>query len=126
MNSNLAVADDTAFLGVPPDQQPLVPVQSDGKLLRERVKSPTEARRIYSLIRKADEASQMERAKVQGVIDGERPYDQAELDHQGLGEICNVNWGQAKQLVQQATAPYIDLVDSSEILITTPVNFGGV
>ena len=126
MNSNLAVADDTAFLGVPPDQQPLVPVQSDGKLLRERVKSPTEARRIYSLIRKADEASQMERAKVQGVIDGERPYDQAELDHQGLGEICNVNWGQAKQLVQQATAPYIDLVDSSEILITTPVNFGDV
>jgi hypothetical protein len=57
-------------------------------------------------------------------LDGEAPYDQADLVNQGLGEICNVNWGQAEQLLSMATAPYIDLLESVDTIITTPTKFG--
>lgn len=103
---------------------PLVPVAKDGKLLRTRIKNATEARNIYRMLRKADETAARDRARIQSMIDGEAPYDQAQLINQGLGEIANVNWGQAEQILNLATSPYIDLQEAVEVMITTPTRFG--
>lgn len=102
----------------------MLPVAKDGKILRTRLKNAVEGREVYKRMRKADELAAKERARVQAMLDGERPMDQAELDQNGLGEICNVNWGQAEQLLNLATSPYIDLLESVDVFITTPVGFG--
>lgn len=107
-----------------PGTEPLVPTQKDGNLLRTRVKNAVAAREIYQRLRKADEQASRDRARIQSLLDGEAPYDQADLVNQGLGEICNVNWGQAEQLLSMATAPYIDLLESVDTFITTPTKFG--
>jgi hypothetical protein len=105
---------------------PLVPVQEDGKLLRTRLKDAAAGRAVYERMRKADEGSARTRTMIQAMLDGEPPYDQQDLERQGLGELCNVNWGQGEQLLSVATSPYIDLLESVDIFITTPVNFGDV
>src|SRR6478752_8103534 len=103
----------------------LLPTQEDGKLLtRSRIKDAKAAHEIYTRMRKADEASAITRSQVQAMIDGEPPQDQATLDANGLGQMCNVNWGQAEQLLSAATAPYVDLVESVDTLCTVPTNFG--
>jgi hypothetical protein len=103
---------------------PIVPVQEDGKLLRTRLKDAVAGRIAYERMRKADEGSARNRTRIQAMLDGEPPYDQADLERQGLGELCNVNWGQGEQLLSVATSPYIDLLESVDIFITTPVDFG--
>ena len=105
-------------------QDLLLPVQEDGKLLRTRIKNAQAAHSSYRRMRSADEESSRDRARVQSMIDGENPYDQRQLDLNGLGEICNVNWGQGEQLVSMATSPYLDLVTSVDVLNTMPTNFG--
>jgi hypothetical protein len=108
----------------PTGTEPLIPVQKDGKILRERLRDAVQGRNVYKKMREADNLAAAERAKIQAMIDGERPMDQAELDSNGLGEICNVNWGQAEQLLNLATSPYIDLMESVDTFITTPTRFG--
>jgi hypothetical protein len=108
----------------PTGTEPLLPVQKDGKIVRERLRDAVVGRRVYKKLREADNIAAAERAKIQAMIDGERPMDQAELDANGLGEICNVNWGQAEQLLSLATSPYIDLLESVDTFITTPTRFG--
>lgn len=108
----------------PTGTEPLIPVQKDGKILRERLRDAVQGRNVYKKMREADNLAAAERAKIQAMIDGERPMDQAELDSNGLGEICNVNWGQAEQLLNLATSPYIDLLESVDTFITTPTSFG--
>lgn len=105
---------------------PLLPVQQEGKLLRTRLKDAAAGRAAYDRMRTADEGSARTRTMIQAMLDGEPPYDQADLERQGLGELCNVNWGQGEQLLSVATSPYIDLLESVDIFITTPVNFGDV
>lgn len=52
------------------------------------------------------------RAIAQALIDGEPPYDQSALDEQGLGDNTNLDFGEAKAMVEQSMAPYIELIDS--------------
>lgn len=59
-----------------------------------------------------DEENARMRAIAQALIDGEPPYDQAALDEQGLGDNTNLDFGEAKAMVEQAMAPYIELIDS--------------
>ena len=105
-------------------QDLLLPVQEDGKLLRHRIKDVKAAHAAYKRMRSADDEASRERAKVQAAIDGDSPYDQQELDLNGLGDICNVNWGQAEQYLSLASTPYLDLVTSVDALCTMPTNFG--
>jgi hypothetical protein len=105
-------------------QDLLLPVQEDGQLLRSRIKDAKAAQAAYKRMLKADEDARRGRAEVQSMIDGESPYDQSKLDMNGLGEICNVNWGQGEQLVSMATSPYLDLVTSVDVLNTMPTNYG--
>jgi hypothetical protein len=116
---------DTVTQSLPLGTAPLVPTAENGKLLtKNRIKDAQQARNVYKIVRKADEFSARDRARVQAMIDGEPPYDPAELIQNGLGEICNVNWGQAELFMHRATAPYLDLVESVDTLITTPTRFG--
>jgi len=109
----------------PTGTEPLVPVANEnGGLLRTRVKNAQAARNIYKMLRKADEQSARDRARIQAMVDGEAPYDQAELVNNGLGEICNVNWGAGEQILSMATSPYLDLLESVDVMITTPTRFG--
>lgn len=102
----------------------LAPTQEDGKLLRSRIKDARAGRSSYQRMKKSDADSSAGRAQVQDMVDGGLPYNQSELDLNGLGEICNVNWGQGKQFLSMAVSPYIDLVDSVDVMITTPTSFG--
>lgn len=116
---------DTVTQSLPLGTAPLVPTTENGKLLtKNRIKDAQQARNVYKILRKADEFSARDRARVQAMIDGEPPYDPAELVQNGLAEICNVNWGQAELFMHRATAPYLDLVESVDTLITTPTRFG--
>lgn len=116
---------DTITQTLPLGTAPLVPTSEDGKLLtKSRIKDAQQARNVYKILRKADEFSARDRARVQAMIDGDAPYDAAELVQNGLGEICNVNWGQAELMLHRATAPYMDLQESVDTLITTPTRYG--
>ena len=107
--------------------QPLLaPTQSEGKLLvrESRIRDVKAARKVNQRMKTADDNSSKERAKIQALIDGQPPYNQAELEQNGLADICNVNWGDAERLLQNALAPRIDMLESVETICTMPTNFG--
>ena len=102
----------------------LAPVSEDGKLLRSRIKNAKAAYDAYTRMKKSDEQSAITRSRVQAMLDGEPPYDAAAQRANGLAEMCNVNWGQGEQILAFSTAPYIDLIESVDVLCTIPTNFG--
>lgn len=95
-----------------------------GKLLvRERIRSVTDALTIYTTMREADRLSAANRVQFQAILDGVPPYDPGRLLAQGRGYQANVNFGFMEEALSLAQAPFDDLVDE-EIVVTTPTRYG--
>lgn len=64
-----------------------------GAAPRRRIATPAAAYGIFSKLRDDDSSSAAKRrAVIQGMIDGNPPYKQSELDEMGLGHLTNVNF----------------------------------
>jgi hypothetical protein len=67
-------------------------VEADGSAPKRRLASPRAARAIFDKLKQADGDDAQRRAILQGMNDGNPPYNQKELDEAGLGHAVNVNF----------------------------------
>lgn len=89
-----------------------------------RFKDASAAREYFKVLERADEDASRDRAKQQLMFDGEPPYDSGELRRANQGYRCNVNFGEAEDLLEKALGAYIDMLQSVEVLFTADTAFG--
>jgi hypothetical protein len=90
----------------------------------ERFKDANEVRELCEQMRTADRLRGQNRAKVQGLIDGNRPYPQGALVNAGQAWRANVNYREAEGLVQAQRTPYYDLVMEVSPCIDVTIDYG--
>lgn len=83
-----------------------------GQPPKARIKSVKDAHSIYQTMRQADDASSLDRQKVQAMLDGEPPYSPQQLKSLGQGYRANLNFGEAAASLENALSAYSDLVNS--------------
>lgn len=91
-----------------------------------RLRSVKEADSIYRALRKADERSGINRARIQAIFDGVPPYDGALLRSTGQGSRTNLNFGEANRSLDIAVAGYVDLINSIDTLVQVTSTVGEV
>lgn len=105
---------------------PLAPIKETGAVPNERIKDADALRKVFSSLKKADEGSARNRSLVQGMFDGDPPYDDGELRAAGQANRTNLNFGEAEAQLEYAMAGYIDLTQSVENLVSVRTMFGEV
>jgi len=95
----------------------LASLDEKGKPFKSRLKDVKSALAIFSNLRKADEGSSVNRARVDAMFDGSSPYDQAGLNRSGQGLKTNLNFGEAQRLLDISMSAYVDLYSSLEKLV---------
>lgn len=88
-----------------------------GKPLISRIKDVRSACAIFEGLRKADEQSSQNRARVDAMFDGANPYNQTSLNASGQGLKTNLNFGEAQNLLDISLSSYVDLYSSLERLV---------
>lgn len=103
----------------------LVEISPSGAVPTSRIKDATSARTIYTSLQQDDLLASAQRARVQGMIDGNPPYDENELVELGQAGRTNVNWGGAKSRIDDALIPHYDMVTSVPTYATIRTSVGG-
>ena len=88
-----------------------------GKPVESRIKDVNSAISVFDALRKADEQSSVNRARVDAMFDGASPYDAARLASSGQGLKTNLNFGEAQRLLDISLSAYVDLYSSLERLV---------
>ena len=89
-----------------------------------RLRDVKSAVSIYSTLRRADERSSANRARIDGMFDGVAPYDQRVLQSTGQGSRTNLNLGEGQRFLDIAMSAYVDLYSSLERLVSVKVRRG--
>jgi hypothetical protein len=92
--------------------------------LASRLKDAPSAHAVYIALREADLEASRERAMRDAMYDGAPPFDQQELVDLGQGERCNLNFGEAGALLEQAQTGYYDLTSSVPTFVTVQTTYG--
>lgn len=67
-------------------------VEESGAPVRRRIASPAAAYNIFKRLKELDNSDAKRRATLQGMINGNPPYNPKELRDKGLAHLCNVNF----------------------------------
>ena len=92
--------------------------------VESRLKDAASANAIYGVLKKADERSSINRARVQAVFDGAPPYDPAVLRSTGQGQRTNLNFGEAGRYLDVAVSGYVDLINAVQTLVNVTSTVG--
>jgi len=99
-------------------------IAESGKAPRTRIKDAKSAHAIYTSIRNADDASSIDRQKIQSMLDGEPPYSPQQLKSLGQGYRANLNFGESAAALETALSAYSDLVNSVDRLASVKTSEG--
>lgn len=100
-------------------------VDKDNKLVpKGRFKAADQVRSAFMVWWNADLVSSRMRAQAQDMIDGRSPYDPGRERLLGLSGRTNVNPGIAMQSQKEAEMPYMDILESMDVLGYIPTNYG--
>ena len=88
-----------------------------GKPVEARLKDVTSAIALFHTLRKADEGSSVNRARIDAMFDGANPYNATQLAASGQGLKTNLNFGESQRLLDIALSAYVDLYSSLERLV---------
>lgn len=99
-------------------------INESGKAPRTRIKDAKSAHAIYTSIRNADDASSIDRQKIQSMLDGEPPYSPQQLKSLGQGYRANLNFGESAAALETALSAYSDLVNSVDRLASVKTSEG--
>lgn len=94
-------------------------VSNDGKgldpsKLEPLVGTVQAARSVYSRLREDHRARQEQYAMIKGLLAGNAPYNQVELEQNGMGHRANFNDLTARCLAERSALPYWNLFNQSE------------
>jgi hypothetical protein len=79
---------------------------------KTRIENAQSARSMLYTLVDDDQIASYRRAQIQGIIDGNAPYNDIQLKEMGQGDRVNVNWGHAEAKVENAVIPYFDILTS--------------
>lgn len=88
-----------------------------GQPVQSRLQDAKSAINLFHALRKADEGSAKNRARVDAMFDGANPYNQSQLNASGQGLKTNLNFGEAQRLLDISLSAYVDLYSSLEKLV---------
>lgn len=106
------------------DELELRKPNEDGTAPKERLESPKRLRDIHVRLREDDRVNAHNRALCQALLDGEPPYDQAELNDANQPDTTNLNFQGSEQQLERAKAPYYRLLNSGENLVSVRTTYG--
>lgn len=89
-----------------------------------RLSSASTVRDLYSALVREDENSSRARVRVQAMVDGEPPYNQAALNASGMGSRANANFLMGRDLITKTNNGYLDIITSAKQLMTLVVEAG--
>lgn len=99
----------------PTPDTPLLP-NSEGEIPESRIRDGWHAHRIFRRLDWYDARSEAQRANIDYMIDGGKPYSQEALEEAGRGEDANVNFMEAKSEDDLAQTPFIEMTTVSDKL----------
>lgn len=91
----------------------LANISEDGAVPKRRIPNSNVAHSIWKNFKDADDrAGAVDRAAVERMYNGARPFDHEELKRTGQAHRANFNDGTAAAILQQSESAYIDLISS--------------
>jgi hypothetical protein len=84
-------------------------VSATGMPVSERVKTAQAARTVYDDMVEADYLPAQRRARLQGLANGNPPYDPRRLEELGMGYMTNVNFGECSAILDQKASAFYEL-----------------
>lgn len=106
------------------DELGLAKPTENGAAPQARLSTPARLREIHIRLREDDRVNAHNRALAQALLDGEPPYDQAELIDANQPDTTNLNFQGAEEQLDRAKAPYYRLVNSGETLVSVKTQYG--
>ncbi len=103
---------------LPIDELNLATISHEGEVPKLRIPDAAAAIAVHDMLRRDDEVSSRNRARIQAAVDGAPPYDQQRQRDSGQADACNVNFGEFADQLDKALAAYVDMGTSVERLIT--------
>ena len=100
-------------------------IDASGTVPKSVIKDSNSARQIFSTLFQDDAPANQERAQLEGMLDGNVPFDDAELEALGQSGRTNCNWGTALARVEQAKQPLYDILTSVPQYATIRTDYGG-
>jgi len=88
-----------------------------GRAPRRRIKNAKNAYGIYDRLKENSKAEAWGRAKIQGLIDGNAPYNPSELRRLGQAWRSNVNFREAESIIDSNVGAYWELIMEVPTLI---------
>jgi len=95
-----------------------------GEPVKSRLQDVKSAVNLFNALRKADEGSAKNRARVDAMFDGANPYNQSQLNASGQGLKTNLNFGESQRLLDVSLSAYVDLYSSLEKLVEVKGTLG--
>jgi hypothetical protein len=89
-----------------------------------RVESAGDVRAMLYTLIEDDQIASYRRGQIQGIIDGNPPYNDQQLREMGQADRINVNWGHAEAKVEAAVIPYFDMLTSVGSYATVKTAYG--
>jgi hypothetical protein len=89
-----------------------------------RVKDASSARSMLYTLIDDDQIASYRRSQIQGIIDGNPPYNEQQLKEMGQSDRINVNWGHAGAKIESAVIPYFDILTSVPHYMTVKTKYG--
>lgn len=81
------------------------------------IQSVSSARALYSQVRQQNLKRIAQWAAIEGLIEGNQPYDQADLDKHGLSYMANFNDLSAGARFEKEVLAYFNLIHQAELLV---------
>jgi hypothetical protein len=95
-----------------------------GRAPKTRVVSAKDIRAVYEQMLRDDEVSAVARIRVQGMKDGEPPYNPAARRAAGQSSLANANFLQGDKIITKVANGYNDILFSVKTLMTVNTEFG--
>jgi len=110
-------SEETTFAPSVSDM-PLLSMSETGAVPKSRLCKASAQRSIFKRMYEDDRTNAFNRAQIQDLLDGGTPYSQAELNEANQPDTTNLNFGGAEEQLEKAMAPYYDLVQSPEDIVS--------
>lgn len=90
-------------------QNEIQSVTPSGTAVKNRIQHLSAALHLFKQEQRDQEYAAMRRARIKGMIDGEPPYDQQQLEELGLGYMINVNFQEMRAILDAKAGQHYEL-----------------
>lgn len=97
---------------------------TDGKVPETRMANAQATQDFVRQLIKEDTSRSKVRASVDGLVDGNAPYNSRKLAEAGRREACNVNWGTGRSYLESGSGAFYDLFSESPGFVTIETGHG--